>query len=140
VEHQVREPREHAPLGRRQGLAPGVEVLHGDEPVGVASEAPGVEVLHGDEPVGVAPEDEDGAADVGQTPGQAGIGRASFHEHYAAAEGKLRSARAYLFDTWTGVEETIRGGEAISTRQRTLMWHALQHATWAVPRSACGST
>jgi indole-3-acetate monooxygenase len=56
----------------------------------------------------------------------------SFHEHYANAEGKLRSARAYVMETWTGIEETIRAGEPITTRQRTLIWHALQHATWSV--------
>jgi indole-3-acetate monooxygenase len=56
----------------------------------------------------------------------------SFHEKYAAAEGRLRSARAYIFEVWGDLEDTIARGERPSTRQRTLTWHALQNATWSV--------
>ena len=52
-----------------------------------------------------------------------------FHYDYATAEAKLRSARAFVYETWSDIQETLRRGDALSQQQETLHRLALQHAT-----------
>lgn len=66
-----------------------------------------------------------------------GVGRSGtlaesdgFLEAYAKAEGAYRGARALVYDTWSGVAETIERGDALSLRQQTLMRLAMAHVTW----------
>jgi alkylation response protein AidB-like acyl-CoA dehydrogenase len=56
----------------------------------------------------------------------------SFLESFANAEARLRAARAFVVEAWTGVEEMLERGERPSTRQFTLIRLALNHATWSV--------
>jgi indole-3-acetate monooxygenase len=67
----------------------------------------------------------------------AGIGRSgthatsdAFHEQYARAEGRYRAARALVYETWSGVNETLDKGDPLSVRQHTTMRVALAHVTW----------
>lgn len=59
-------------------------------------------------------------------------GGESFQEQYAAAEAKLRAGRAFCFEAWRDVEETLDRGDPISMRQFTLMRLSLNHVTTAV--------
>jgi len=68
---------------------------------------------------------------------KAKIGRAgqnaandSFQQAYGLAEAKLRAARAFVFEIWTDIEETLDRGEQLSTRQETLNRLALYNVTW----------
>lgn len=68
---------------------------------------------------------------------RSGVGRSgtlagsdAFHEQYARAEARYRAARALIYETWTGVEETLRRGDALDVRQHTMMRVALAHVTW----------
>ena len=65
--------------------------------------------------------------------GRAGTlaGSDSFQEQYAKAEATCRSARAFVFDTWGDIGETLDRGELLSVRQHTLMRLAMAHATWS---------
>jgi indole-3-acetate monooxygenase len=56
----------------------------------------------------------------------------SFHGGFARAEATYRSARAFLFETWTDIEQTLDRGDPPSVRQHTLARLALNHATWSV--------
>jgi alkylation response protein AidB-like acyl-CoA dehydrogenase len=56
----------------------------------------------------------------------------SFQEGFARAEAKYRAARAFVFETWRSNQETLDRGEHLSTRQKTLTWLSLNHATWTV--------
>lgn len=56
----------------------------------------------------------------------------SFFEAYANAEAKYRAARALVYESWNGVQETLERGERPSTRQLTLIRLALNNATWSV--------
>jgi alkylation response protein AidB-like acyl-CoA dehydrogenase len=69
---------------------------------------------------------------------QSGIGRSgtqatseTFHEQYANAEAKYRSAKALVYETWGDVQETLGRGGSLSVRQHTLMRLALSHITWS---------
>jgi len=69
---------------------------------------------------------------------RSGIGRSgtqatseSFHEQYAKAEAAYRSARAFVYDTWADVQQTMGRGERLSVRQQTLMRLAMANITWA---------
>ncbi|MCF3143488.1 acyl-CoA dehydrogenase [Streptomyces platensis] len=62
----------------------------------------------------------------------AAVDTAQFHAEYAAAEAKLRSARAWAMEVWRGIEGTLDAGELASTEQDTLLRLALNHATWTV--------
>lgn len=53
-----------------------------------------------------------------------------FQGEFAVAEAKLRSARAFVYETWGDVEETIGRGEVPSVRQDTLIRLGMAHATW----------
>lgn len=55
----------------------------------------------------------------------------AFQEDYANAEASLRSARAFIHETWREVTDTISRGEKLSLRQQTLMRLSLTNATWA---------
>jgi len=51
---------------------------------------------------------------------------------FAMAEAKWRAAHALAHETWNDVEETLRGGDAMTLDQHTRTRLALQHATWSV--------
>jgi alkylation response protein AidB-like acyl-CoA dehydrogenase len=55
-----------------------------------------------------------------------------FQTAFAAEEAKYRSARAFVHETWNGIEQTLAGGELVSTRQKTLARLALNHVTAVV--------
>jgi alkylation response protein AidB-like acyl-CoA dehydrogenase len=59
-------------------------------------------------------------------------GGESFHEQFAAAEAKLRAGRAFCYEVWRDVEETLDHGDAVDQRQFTLMRLSLNHVTTAV--------
>jgi indole-3-acetate monooxygenase len=52
-----------------------------------------------------------------------------FHYDYATAEAKLRAARAFVFEVWGEIQETLRAGEPLTLEQNTLYRLALQHVT-----------
>jgi len=58
-------------------------------------------------------------------------GSASFQEGYANAEGRYRSARALVYESWRDVEDTLARGDAISLRQHTLIRLAMTNMTWS---------
>lgn len=53
----------------------------------------------------------------------------AFHRDYAIAEGKLRAARAFVFEIWADVEESLHRGDPLTLEQNTLYRLALQHVT-----------
>ncbi len=55
----------------------------------------------------------------------------SFQQGYARAEGGYRAARALVYETWGDIEETLKRGDTLSTRQQTLLRLAMTHVTWA---------
>jgi alkylation response protein AidB-like acyl-CoA dehydrogenase len=54
----------------------------------------------------------------------------SFLEGLATQEGRYRAARAFAYETWSEVEETLERGERLSRRQHTLLRLVLTNATW----------
>ncbi len=58
-------------------------------------------------------------------------GGESFHEQFGAAEAKFRAVRALAHETWGDIEETLKRGDKLSTRQITLSRLALNHITSA---------
>jgi alkylation response protein AidB-like acyl-CoA dehydrogenase len=67
-----------------------------------------------------------------------GVGRSgtlanseAFHEQFAKAEATYRSARALVYDTWGGVKDSLDRGDALDTRQHTMMRLAMANATWS---------
>jgi hypothetical protein len=73
------------------------------------------------------------AANVRARGGRAGTQSTSesFLEGYAAAEGTYRAARAFVYETWRDVRDTLARGQALSVRQNTLMRLGIAHVTWA---------
>jgi alkylation response protein AidB-like acyl-CoA dehydrogenase len=73
------------------------------------------------------------AANVRARGGRAGTQSTSesFLEGYAAAEGTYRAARAFVYETWRDVRDTLARGEPLSVRQNTLMRLGIAHVTWA---------
>lgn len=59
---------------------------------------------------------------------QAGGGE-SFQEQFGLAEAKFRAVRALAHETWGDIEETLKRGEGLSTRQITLSRLALNYIT-----------
>jgi alkylation response protein AidB-like acyl-CoA dehydrogenase len=55
----------------------------------------------------------------------------AFHEQYAKAEGTYRAAKAFIYETWGEVNDTLERGDRLSVRQHTMIRLALTHATWA---------
>jgi alkylation response protein AidB-like acyl-CoA dehydrogenase len=53
----------------------------------------------------------------------------SFLEGYGVAQAKLRSARALIFETWAGIQDTLARGDEASVEQLTLIRLALINAT-----------
>jgi alkylation response protein AidB-like acyl-CoA dehydrogenase len=70
---------------------------------------------------------------VAEKAGRAGTlaDSASFQEQFANAEAVYRSARAFVYETWHGVDATLRRGDKLSVRQHSLVRLALAHATWS---------
>jgi len=69
---------------------------------------------------------------------RSGIGRPgtlaqseAFQEQYAKAEAKYRSARAFVYETWSEVKRALDAGEPIDLHQQTLMRLALANITWS---------
>jgi alkylation response protein AidB-like acyl-CoA dehydrogenase len=60
----------------------------------------------------------------------------SFLEDFGAAEAKLRAARAFAYEIWRGIEESLYRGEPLSTRQGTLHRLSLNHVTWTTAEVA----
>ncbi|MEC3978227.1 acyl-CoA dehydrogenase [Amycolatopsis sp. H20-H5] len=60
----------------------------------------------------------------------AAVDTSQFHAEYAAAEAKLRAARAWVMQVWQDNEDTLAAGELLRTEQETLIRLALNHATW----------
>jgi alkylation response protein AidB-like acyl-CoA dehydrogenase len=62
-------------------------------------------------------------------------GSDSLHEQFATAEATLRSARAFVFETWGDAWETLNErGDPLSIRQKTLTRLALTNATWSAQK------
>jgi alkylation response protein AidB-like acyl-CoA dehydrogenase len=61
---------------------------------------------------------------------------ASFQEQYAKAEAVYRSARAFVYETWNEVADTLARGDKLSVRQHSLIRLALAHATWSAHDAA----
>lgn len=57
---------------------------------------------------------------------------ASFHEQYANAELRLRSAHALLYEVWEEIEGVLEAGDEVSVRLETINRAALCNATWAL--------
>jgi alkylation response protein AidB-like acyl-CoA dehydrogenase len=60
----------------------------------------------------------------------------SFQEDYARAEAAYRSARAFVYESWNDVKNTLDRGEPVSVRQHTLIRLALANATWSAQEVA----
>ncbi len=60
----------------------------------------------------------------------------AFQQGYAKAEGTFRAARALVFETWGDIQETLKAGNELTTRQHTLMRLAMTHVTWAAQEVA----
>jgi alkylation response protein AidB-like acyl-CoA dehydrogenase len=60
----------------------------------------------------------------------------SFHEEFARVEAVYRSARAFVYETWGDVTETLERGQKLSMRQHTLIRLALAHSTWSAHEAA----
>jgi alkylation response protein AidB-like acyl-CoA dehydrogenase len=54
-----------------------------------------------------------------------------FQERYGRVEAAYRGARALVFETWAGIQETLARGDVVTTEQHTLMRLAMAHITWA---------
>ena len=72
-------------------------------------------------------------AAVAEKAGRAGTvaDSASFHEGLANAEAVVRSARAFVYETWNDAWATLSRGEKLSVRQNSLIRLALAHSTWS---------
>jgi alkylation response protein AidB-like acyl-CoA dehydrogenase len=55
----------------------------------------------------------------------------SFQEEYARAEATYRAARAFVFESWGSVKDTLDRGERLSLRQHTLIRLAMANMTWS---------
>jgi alkylation response protein AidB-like acyl-CoA dehydrogenase len=61
---------------------------------------------------------------------------ASFLEGFAKAEATYRSARAFVYEVWRDVRETLERGAKLSVRQHSLMRLAMANATWSAHEAA----
>ncbi|MGM7776247.1 acyl-CoA dehydrogenase family protein [Arthrobacter sp. KNU-44] len=61
----------------------------------------------------------------------ASVDTEQYYAEYAQAEAKLRSARAFVFEVWSGNEATLGRGEKLTREQETLTRLALNNATWS---------
>src|SRR5215831_7150136 len=60
----------------------------------------------------------------------------AFQENYANAEATYRAARAFIYEVWADVAETLLRGDKPSLRQNTLARLALSNATWSAQEVA----
>jgi alkylation response protein AidB-like acyl-CoA dehydrogenase len=63
-------------------------------------------------------------------------GSASFQEGFAKAEAAFRSARAFVYEVWRDIGETLGRGAKLSVRQHSLMRLAMANATWSAHEAA----
>jgi alkylation response protein AidB-like acyl-CoA dehydrogenase len=56
----------------------------------------------------------------------------AFHGEYAMAEAKMRATRAWAYECWRDVEDTIGRGDELTLEQQTQTRLVLQHTTWTV--------
>ncbi|WP_243794636.1 acyl-CoA dehydrogenase [Saccharopolyspora gloriosae] len=68
----------------------------------------------------------------------ASVDTGQFHAEFAAAESRLRSARAWAMEVWADNEATLGRGELLSAEQETLTRLMLNNATWSA--QAVGET
>ena len=61
---------------------------------------------------------------------------ASFQEQLADAEAVVRSARAFVYETWNDAWATLSRGDKLSVRQHSLIRLALAHSTWSAHEAA----
>lgn len=71
---------------------------------------------------------------AGKPPGRGGLlppisATQSFHEGFGHAEARYRASRAFIFDAWGDLQKSLDRGDALGTRQITLIRLALNHAT-----------
>jgi hypothetical protein len=73
------------------------------------------------------------ASVIQQRGGSAGPqgGSASFQEGFAKAEATYRSARAFVYEVWRDVRETLERGAKLSVRQHSLIRLAMANVTWS---------
>jgi alkylation response protein AidB-like acyl-CoA dehydrogenase len=77
--------------------------------------------------------DELGALARGESGRFASIAESdSFTEQFGAAEGKLRAARAFAYETINDVQETLEAGDRLSVRQHSLLRLIVNTVTWSV--------
>jgi alkylation response protein AidB-like acyl-CoA dehydrogenase len=55
---------------------------------------------------------------------------AAFLQQLSDAEGRWRAARAFLYETWNDIEETLNRGDDLTRDQETGYRLALAHTTW----------
>jgi alkylation response protein AidB-like acyl-CoA dehydrogenase len=60
----------------------------------------------------------------------------SFQEQLATVEAGYRAARAFVYETWGDVNDTLARGDALGVRQHSLIRLALAHATWSAHAAA----
>jgi alkylation response protein AidB-like acyl-CoA dehydrogenase len=72
------------------------------------------------------------AAKVGR-PGQQ-ADTETFQSEFALAEAQYHSARAFVFQAWRDLSNTLYLREPVTTRQQTLIRLALHNATWSAER------
>jgi indole-3-acetate monooxygenase len=58
-------------------------------------------------------------------------GSASFQEGFAKAEATYRSARAFVYEVWRDVRDTLERGARLSVRQHSLIRLAMANVTWS---------
>ena len=56
----------------------------------------------------------------------------AFQEGYANAEARYRAARAFIYESWQDVAETLTRGEKLSVRQHSVIRLALTNSTWSM--------
>jgi alkylation response protein AidB-like acyl-CoA dehydrogenase len=75
-------------------------------------------------------------ARIGKGPFPSLAEREGFLESLARHEGRLRAARAFVRETWQGIENVTKSGKASSMRQETLIRLAMLEATEAAAEAA----
>jgi alkylation response protein AidB-like acyl-CoA dehydrogenase len=60
----------------------------------------------------------------------------AFLGEYAMMEAKYRATRAFVYEIWHDVQETIRRGDEMTPGQHNLTRLALQHTTWSMEELA----
>ncbi len=63
-------------------------------------------------------------------------GSTSFQENFATAEAKFRAGRAFCYEVWRDVQQSLDRDEPCTSRQFTLMRLSLNHVTTAVTEVA----